>query len=72
MSQRGKKVSFSDTEIEVIFQDIFKSFSFDDLTYRKMTKYLWDEHFEAKQNHAKHRIKLKERMKELDSFISEA
>lgn len=68
----GRKVSFRDNEIEAIFQDIFKSFSFDELTCQKMKKYLWDEHFGAKKNHNERRSFLEGRMAELDSYIQQA
>ncbi len=68
----GRKVSFTDGEIEVIFQDIFKSFSFDEVTCQRMKQYLWAEHFEAKKNHNERRLQLERRMTELDGFIHRA
>ncbi len=67
-----RKVSYTDNEIEVIFQDIFKSFSFDEVTCKRMKQYLWDEHFQAKENHSERRVQLDRRMKELDGFIQQA
>lgn len=68
----GRKVSYTDDEVEIIFRDIFKSFSFDEVTCRKMQQYLWDEHFDAKRSHSERRIQLERRMMELDSFIQRA
>ena len=72
MKELGRKVSFTDREIETIFQDIFKSFSFDAVTCHRMKQFLWAEHFEAKKNHGDRKIQLERRMKELDSFIQRA
>ena len=71
-TQMGRKVSYRDSEIEAIFQDIFKSFKFDESTCARMTKYLWDEHFEAKKDHGNRRHQLEFRQRELDSFIQRA
>ena len=68
----GRKVSYTDSDVEIIFQDIFKSFSFDELTCKKMTQFLWDEHFVAKQNHCERRSELENRMRELDTYIQRA
>ena len=68
----GRKLSFRDNEIEVSFQDIFKAFSFDEVTCQKMKKYLFDEHFEAKKNHNQLLLQFECRMRELDGFIQKA
>ena len=67
-----RKVSFRDSEIEIIFQDIFKSFSFDEVTCQKMKQFLWDEHYEAKNTSAERLAILQERQVELKVFIDAA
>jgi len=68
----GRNVSYRDHEVEEIFQDIFRSFSFDELTYHRMTKYLWEEHFEAKKQDHANRDRLQARQRELASFIDQS
>ena len=40
----GRNVSYTQDEIEKIFADIFKSFSFDEVTCQRMKQYHGDEH----------------------------
>ncbi len=68
----GRNVSYGQEEIETIFQDIFKSFSFDEVTCQRMKQYLWKEHFEEKEMHGERRDQLQSRQKELDEFIEKA
>lgn len=68
----GRKVSYSQEEIEVLFEDIFKSFSFDDVTCGRMKKYLWDEHTESKCNNKKRVSELRNRLDEVSNYIDHA
>jgi DNA invertase Pin-like site-specific DNA recombinase len=66
------KVSYNQDEIEMIFKDIFKSFSFDEFTVENMKKLLWDEHFEEKIKHDARRSDLVTRQSLLEKFISQS
>jgi hypothetical protein len=66
------KVSYTQEEVEIIFQNIFKSFSFDEVTCQRMKKYLWKEHFEAKAVHGQRLTELQARQVELNRFIETA
>ncbi len=65
-------VSYAQAEIETIFQDIFKSFSFDEVTCQRMKQYLWQEHFEAKTTNRERHDSLQVRQTELRTFIERA
>jgi hypothetical protein len=65
----GHNVSYRQEEIEIIFEDIFKSFSFDEITCKKMKNWLWDEHRKEKEADHARRDELQKRQKELVSFI---
>ncbi len=68
----GRNVSYSQQEIETIFQDIFASFSFDQVTCQRMKQYLWQEHFEAKATNGGRLATLQTRQTELKGFIEAA
>ena len=68
----GRNVSYTQTEIETVFQDIFKSFSFDEVTCQRMTQYLWQEHFDAKATDHERLNVLQARQHELRAFIDRA
>ena len=65
-------VSYSQEEVEVIFQDMFKSFSFDEVTCQRMKQYLWKEHFEEKEKHSVKLDELQARQVELKIFIEKS
>ena len=68
----GRKVSYDPEEIEVIFQDIFKSFSFDEVTCKRMKQYLWKEHFEHKTQDKSKVETLINRKEQLTQFIEKS
>lgn len=68
----GRNVSYTQDEIEKIFADIFKSFSFDEVTCQRMKQYLWDEHFEAKSTNTARLSELQARQVQLKQFIETA
>ncbi len=72
MKTVGRKMNYNDYEIELMFQEIFKAFTFDEVTVQRMKSYLWAEHFTAKKTHNQRRTELEHRMRELDSFIQQA
>ena len=68
----GRNVSYRQEEIEIIFQDIFSSFSFDDVTCQRMKSFLWKQHKEKKKQHNSLRDNLQQRQRDLDEFIQTA
>jgi hypothetical protein len=68
----GRNVSYTQAEIETIFADMFKSFSFDEVTCQRMKQYLWDEHFEAKKTNTTRLNELQTRQLQLKTFIETA
>lgn len=68
----GRKVSFRDSEIEIIFQEIFKHFNFSETSCQKMTQILWDEHHQAKVSNEKRRAHIQRRLEDLVSYKNQA
>jgi DNA invertase Pin-like site-specific DNA recombinase len=68
----GRNVSYTQAEIETVFQDIFKSFSFDEVTCQRMTQYLWQEHFEAKATNSERLNTLQNRQQTLNKFVDQS
>lgn len=68
----GRPVSYRQEEIEVIFEDMFKSFRFDEEMCQEMTKWLWDEHFEQKKKNVDVLGKLVLRKLQLEDFIEKS
>ena len=66
------KVSYTPEEIEIIFEDIFKSFSFDELTCKRMKDWLWKEHFEEKSKNKTRLDELVSRKYQLEEFIEKS
>ncbi len=65
----GRNVSYTQDEIERIFADMFKSFSFDELTCQRLKQFLWDEHFEQKNLSGLRLKELQKRQLQLKQFI---
>lgn len=65
----GRNISYTQAEIETIFADMFRSFSFDEVTCQRMKQYLWDEHFETKATSTARLNELQARQIQLKRFI---
>ena len=68
----GRKISYTQEEVEILFEDIFQSFSFDEFTCNKMQKYLWDEHTDAKKDNKRRVYSIRKRLDELDEYLDKS
>ena len=68
----GRSVSYRQDEIEVIFEDIFKSFRFDEEMCKEMTTWLWQEHFNDKEKSTDGLNGLVARKYQLEDFIEKS
>ncbi len=71
-TQVGRKASYREEEVEEIFQEMFRFFSFDEVTCERMKQYLWKQHFEEKQKDHSKKDELTRRMATLDRNIETA